>query len=141
MPEPLPWPKGSFPDGLPVRDRWLLTYAGWYRYYLSMQPKVDHHATRWAEAMADAAVSARWFSGASSDRKIQKLQEGFTKLKETFSVQQGAWMKLAQDYSETPESLLSDVPLPQKIAPVPAFTRKKPVPRSKAADQLSLLDL
>jgi hypothetical protein len=141
MPEPLPWPKGRFPDGIPVRDRWLLSYAGWYRYYLSMQPKVDHHATRWAEAMADAAVSAWWFSGASGDRKIQRLQEGFAKLKETFLAQQGAWVQLALEHSQVPEPSPLDVQVPEKIPPIPEPPKKKPVPKSKAADQLSLLGL
>ena len=140
MPEPLPWPKSRFPDGLPVRDRWLLSYAGWYRYYLSMQPKVDHHATRWAEAMADAVVSARWFSGAAGGRKMQLFQEGFAKLKETFLAQQGAWVQLALDHTENQESV-PPAHVPEKIPPIPEPAKKKPVPKSRAADQLSLLGL
>lgn len=135
MPEPSCWPGGEIPGGLSAQEQWILSYAGWYRHYLSMQLVQDHLATRWAESMSDAVVGAAWFSPFShSPEKHQRLKEGFARLKATFLSDRSGWLqKLAP--LPTPASKDEQVsPPPTRIAQKTRVPRKMPV----KGEQLSL---
>lgn len=113
MRQPPPWPQGRFPDGLSIQDAWVLSYTGWYRHFLSMQPCLDYAARRWAESMVDATLGVVWWVPLDHDsRRQQRLNEGFARLKERFSRELAHWSPVAEEHTRIlePASPESDSP-------------------------------
>jgi len=95
------WPRGRLPAECSVQESWVLSYAGWYRYYLEMQPVRDHLALRWAESMADAVVQGNWFFPYSpSPDRYQRLKEGFSNLQAVFRSDRDTWLRKAWELTE-----------------------------------------